>query len=248
MAQITLREILGHESPAISRFSIQQNFKTLETSWNTLQNHINTSVPGAAGDLSELILRSVNINDQNFLSEGSGRFNGSLTIGEDGEIQLESNGNIVVDGNIISNGNIIMTGEGSDNEIVIGSANPVNFRHNGALIEQQFSGSEVISDDTTLNMDGKRVVVLDVTNDTNKDIIINPLDNQSQPLSIGQRIIFMVGGLQYTNKTVTLNLGTTNVPNPIFGNVGDDWVNDWVEIVKMGGNDWRILGGNYRTV
>lgn len=243
MSKITLREILGHESPAVSRHSIQQNFKTIESSWNLLQDTIDTSVPGGAGDLSELILRSGDTQNQNFLTEGSARINGNLRVGNNGAIELLSSGDINIEGSISIDSDIEMTGDVGGNTLILGTNNPVTFSHNGTFIDEQFvSGTSItIVDGDTVSVSNKRVLFLEYAEDN--DAIITIDDSTATD---GQRIIIMLSELQFTERTVTIDLQTTNVPNPIFGNINDNWVNDCVELVRYN-SGWRILSGTYRT-
>jgi len=252
MAKITLREILGHENPSISRFSINQNFKTLEESWNVLQDHINTSVPGGAGKLSELLLTSNSTNNLNFKSEGSGQFDGNLRIGENNEIEFITVTDsfnpepiVIITANVLFSGNFEVNGDGGNGVFNLGSALPVDFVHDGALIEKQFIPNDAIVLNTAapaaIELDNKRVVWLENASDENKILTLDITTVEE-----GQRIVFMMSDNQFTANTITLNLQdpNPNVPSPMFGNVADDWVNQWVEVVFLGGASWRILGSN----
>jgi hypothetical protein len=111
MATISLTEILGSDNIAGSRITINDNFKKVANSLNTIETYIDTSfTPGAALNVGSALVKKYTrpITDQIFTCEATGLFGGNLNVGQDLGVtrDLVTSRNATIHGNFTIDGTV----------------------------------------------------------------------------------------------------------------------------------------------
>jgi len=226
MSKISIKEIPGHESPAISRLTINDNFLMVENAINNFENFINTSEPAGKGQLGELLLTSTNPSIPNFTSEGSGQFKGNLII--DGVLTV--NGITTLEDELTINNSFNVTGAEAGSVIKIGEDDPVAVHHKqGAVIHEDITDVIDVPDEETYTIpdlnEKKYICLSDNTSETHstKTIILDGLEN-------GQIITIIIIANQYENNKFEIDGVELNGSNVAMG--GDNWEDQWLTIIR----------------
>jgi hypothetical protein len=111
MATVTITEILGSDNIAGSRITINDNFKKLANSINTLETYLDTSFsPGSALNVGSALVKKYTrpITDQIFTCEATGLFGGNLNVGQDLGVSrdLAVSRNTTISGNVTLDGTV----------------------------------------------------------------------------------------------------------------------------------------------
>jgi hypothetical protein len=152
MATITLTEILGSDNIAGSRITINDNFKKVANSINTIETYLDTSfTPGASLNIGSALVKKYTrpITDQIFTCEATGLFSGNLNIGQDVGVTRD----IFAGRHATVNGNVTFTGTVGTTSI-FSSAIPLSL--DSAIISPQFyaaiASNSLVIDPQTLTI------------------------------------------------------------------------------------------------
>lgn len=134
MATITITEILGGDNIAGSRITINDNFKKLAASINTIETYIDTSfTPGAALNVGSALVKKYSraITDQIFTCEATGLVGGNLNVGQD--LSVTRDGSFTR--NLTTHGNVSFDGTASTASTLSAS---IPFMLNAAISSPQY--------------------------------------------------------------------------------------------------------------
>ena len=152
MATITITEILGGDNIAGSRITINDNFKKLAGSINTIETYLDTAfTPGAALNVGSALVKKYAraITDQIFTCEATGLVAGNFNVGQDLGVTRDS----AFGRNVTGHGNVTFDGTASTTSSMSVS---IPFALNAAISSPQYyasasSNSLVINPQTLSN-------------------------------------------------------------------------------------------------
>ncbi len=260
MATINLTEILGSDNIAGSRITINDNFKKLANSVNTIETYLDTVFsPGGYLTIGGILIKKYtnSLSTNIFTCEASGQVNGNLTIAGtlSGGSATFSNSVTIGTTGVFTIGSPVVQSSGFTNPQFASSTWTINLQQIGT------SGSTARSIGATASFANVSVVRLSLTgysgtSGTNGRGIILPAINAGATggYNLGQCVTFLVDTPAPVGASATFGIALTNLDqsgatatytNVVFNATGTDAplskMRQSAITVTAGENGWRVI-------